>query len=271
MPRASFPPRGGAVVSDPRGREKVRAECPAAGGDAMKSLSQVLARRIAQLDLNYEELARRMDVSSVYISKIVQGKVVPSDDVIFKLCRALDLDLDRVVLMAHYEKAPDPVKPVFARCGRHAPAEFIGDARAFDNIELEPIGHGRPIPVVGLVPAGAFAPGEDGEFPAGVADAYVYTDQKARNLFAVRVVNDSMEPDFREGDVLIVNPNLEPRSGDFVIAKLKSDNEVTFKKLIRHDPIIILRPINSRYQDIVLNGPEEVELVGKVVERKTLF
>jgi len=237
----------------------------------MKSLSQVLARRIAQLDLNYEELARKMEVSAVYISKIIQGKVVPSDEIIYKLCRALDLDLARIVLMAHYEKAPEPVKPVFARLGRHSPDEFLGDARAFDNVEIEPIGHGRPVPVVGLVQAGAFAPGEDGEFPPGAADAFVYSDQKARNLFAVRVVNDSMEPDFREGDVLIVNPNLEAQSGDFVIAKLRENNEVTFKKLVRHDSIVILRPLNSRYHDIVLTGPEEVELVGKVVERKTLY
>jgi SOS-response transcriptional repressor LexA len=237
----------------------------------MKRLSQVLTRRMAELGLNYEELARQMEVSSVYISRIVQGKVVPSDDVIFKLCRALDLDLDRLVLLAHYEKAPDQVKPVFARLGRHSPAEFLGPVRAFDNVEVEAIGAGAPVPVVGLVQAGDFMPGEDGGFPAGAADAFVYTDQQARNLFAVRVVNDSMEPDFREGDVLIVNPNLEAKNGDFVIAKLRADNEVTFKKLVRHDRIIILRPLNSRYQDIVLQDPDEVELVGKVVERKTLY
>ena len=237
----------------------------------MKSLSQVLARRVAELGLNYEDLARLMEVSSVYISKIVQGKVVPSDEVIIKLCRALDLDLSRLVLLAHYEKAPDQVKPVFALLGRHSPGEFLGKVRSFDNVELEAIGAGSPVPVVGLVQAGEFMPGDDGGFPAGSADAFVYSDQKARNLFAVRVVNDSMEPDFREGDVLIVNPNLEARSGDFVIAKLRSDNEVTFKKLIRHDRIIILRPLNSRYQDIVLDDPDAVELVGKVVERKTLY
>ena len=236
----------------------------------MRSLSQVLARRLAELDLNYEELGRKMEVSSVYISKIVQGKVVPSDEVILKLCRALDLDLARLVLLAHYEKAPEAVKPVFARLG-HTPAEFLGQVRAFDNVEVEPIGNGRPVPVVGLVQAGAFMPGEDGGFPAGSADAFVYSDQKARNLFAVRVVHDSMEPDFREGDVLIVNPNLEAQSGDFVIAKLRRDNEVTFKKLVRHDRILILRPLNSRYPDMVFSDPDEVELVGKVVERKTLY
>ena len=237
----------------------------------MKSLSQVLARRMEEQDLNYEELARKIEVSAVYISKIVQGKVVPSDDVIFKLCRALELDLSRLVLLAHYEKAPEQVKPVFARLGRHSPGEFLGEVGSYDNVAIEPIGSGAPVPVVGLVQAGAFMPGDDGGFPAGSADAFVYSDQKARNLFAVRVVNDSMEPDFHEGDVLIVNPNLEAQSGDFVIAKLRADNEVTFKKLIRHDRLIILRPLNSRYQDIVLEDPDEVELVGKVVERKTLY
>ena len=232
---------------------------------------EVLARRLRERGWNYEELARKVGVSAVYVSKIVQGKVVPSDEVIAKLSSALELDLRRLVLLAHYEKAPAAVKPIFERLSAHQPGEFLGEVRSFDNVEVEPLGHGRPVPVVGLVQAGSFMPSDDGGFPAGSADAYVYTDQKGRNLFAVRVVNDSMEPDFHEGDVLIVNPNLEARNGDFVIAKLVEENEVTFKKLIRHGRLVILRPLNSRYQDIVLPDSRRVTLVGKVVERKTLY
>lgn len=234
------------------------------------NLSRILDRRMRELGLNYADLAARINKSSVYVSRIVQGRVVPSDEVLYLLCSALELDLARVVLLAHEEKAPSEVKPVFARLRRHGPEEFLGDVDSFDNLELSRLGRAAAVPVVGLVQAGAFSASEDGGFPAGAADAFVYTDQKARNLFAVRVINDSMEPEFHEGDVLIVNPNLTPQSGDYVIAKLPAENEATFKKLVVHDKLVILRPLNPRYADIVLDA-KKVELVGKVVERKTLF
>ncbi len=236
-----------------------------------KSFQKMLAHRMHRLRMTYEDLARAVGLSGVYVSKIVQGKVVPSDDVIHRLSEALDLPLDELILAAHYEKAPEAVKPIFERLSRHRPEEFMGDGAVMDNIELTGLGRGRPVPVVGMVRAGEFAATEDGEYPAGVADGYVYTDRKGENLFAVRVVNDSMEPVFHEGDVLVVNPNLEAGSGDYVIAKLMEDNEATFKKLVRHEGLVILRPLNPSYADIVVTDLARVALVGKVVERKTLL
>jgi SOS-response transcriptional repressor LexA len=238
---------------------------------------ELLGKELREQGWTYEDLARKVGVSGVYISDIVRGKKVPKDDVVLKLAQALELDLERLILLAHLEKAPGAVKPIFERLARHTPGEFMGEVSGFDNIELAALGHGRPVPVVGLVQAGAFMPSEDGEYPAGASDSVVYSDQKARNLFAVQVKNDSMEPEFREGDVLIVNPNLEARSGDYVIAKLTDDNEATFKKLVIHGGkgagkgLIILRPLNARYQDIVVTDPSRLQIVGKVVERKTLF
>ncbi|MCZ4058067.1 S24 family peptidase [Pantoea sp. LMR881] len=38
-----------------------------------------------------------------------------------------------------------------------------------------------------------------------------------------------MEPDFKEGDVIIVDPEIEPVPGEFVVAK-NGEHEATFKK-----------------------------------------
>ncbi len=37
--------------------------------------------------------------------------------------------------------------------------------------------------------------------------------------FALRVQGDSMEPIFREGDVIVVDPEVEPRNGDSVVVQ----------------------------------------------------
>ncbi len=239
-----------------------------------KGFRKVLHERLLDQRLTYEDLSRKIGVSGVYVGKIMQGKVVPSDEVIYKLSQALDLDLDHLVLLAHLEKAPEKVKPVFARLSQRG--ALLSAVDSYDNVEPDDLGPGRTIPVVGMVQAGEFSLAEDGDFPPGVADGYVYSDRKGRNLFAVRVTNDSMEPGFREGDMLVINPNLEARSGDYVIAKIKDENEATFKKLMIHQreqghELIILRPLNPQYQDIVISDPSTVEIIGKVVERKTLF
>lgn len=51
------------------------------------------------------------------------------------------------------------------------------------------------------------------------------------NTFALTVVGESMQPEFTKGDIIFVDPGLEPASGDYVIAK--NGEDATFKQLIR--------------------------------------
>jgi SOS-response transcriptional repressor LexA len=138
------------------------------------------------------------------------------------------------------------------------------------SLEIVSLGKPRTIPVVGLVHAGEFNLACDGNFPPGIADEYVVTDTPGRCLFGVRCQGDSMEPRFQAGDILIVNPELEPQVGDFVIIKI--DGEVVFKRLVRHDPALVqLKSLNPNYPDLVLTPEQPFRIIGKVVERKTLF
>lgn len=50
---------------------------------------------------------------------------------------------------------------------------------------------------------------------------YIMTDTDMSEFtFALRIEGDSMEPDFKEGDIIIVDPELEPIPGEFVVAKM---------------------------------------------------
>lgn len=67
-----------------------------------------------------------------------------------------------------------------------------------------------------------------------------------QRTFALRVQGDSMEPDFTAGMILIVEPELDPQNGDFVIAKNGSE-ETTFKQLVQDGADWYLKPLNPRY------------------------
>jgi len=225
----------------------------------MKKLSDTVSARMRALGLTYNEVAQRAGVSAVYVSGICRGKRVPSDEVAARLAKALDLSPHALVELARYAKAPAGVKPLYDQIAKE------------ENVGPVPLGHAQRIPVAGWVHAGKFASTEGVEVAGAGTEEWVYSDIRGRNLFALRVENDSMEPLFHAGDYLIVNPNLKPTTGDYVIAKLPSEGKATFKKLVEREGIIILRPLNPSYEDIVLTPEDEFEIIGKVVERKTIF
>jgi len=231
----------------------------------MGRLSGLLERQRKKKALNYRKIAEQVGISSVYISQVLRGKRIPKDNILVKLSEALGLDPAVVLKIAHYEKAPESARQ-FLEPSSRSRAE-----QKFDNVEPYPLGAGRRIPVLGWVQAGKFAPSATGDLSPESPDDYIYSDILGKNLFALKVENDSMEPLFHEGDIIIVNPNIKPKSGDYVIARLNREGEVTFKKLIIKDERVVLRPLNTQYDDIILKEDQDFEIIGKVVERKTIF
>jgi SOS-response transcriptional repressor LexA len=234
----------------------------------MKKLADLLDRKRKELRMNYRLLAEAVGVSSVYISQVLRGVRIPKDGILVKLSEALELPPGQVLKLAHYEKAPESARKFLEF---QPPGKGLPGAKRFDNVGPWELGPGKQIPVLGWVQAGKFAPSATGDIGPLNADDFVYSDTKGRNLFALEVKNDSMEPLFHSGDLLIVNPNLKAKSGDYVIVRVKGEGEVTFKKLLIKERHIILKPLNLKYDDIIIDDESQFEIIGKVVEKKTIF
>lgn len=99
-----------------------------------------------------------------------------------------------------------------------------------------PIGMPVEIPVVNAVAAGRPSEFTDLGYPARVADQYVRSaDVGDADAFAARVVGDSMEPQYKEGDVVIFSPAKVVRSGMDCFVRLERDQESTFKRVYFED------------------------------------
>lgn len=89
--------------------------------------------------------------------------------------------------------------------------------------------------------------------------------------FALSVKDDTMTTqtltshNFIEGDIIIINPNIEPQPGNFVIALLLKENELTFKKYIIDNGIKYLKPLNPQYP--LLNINDNVLISGVIASR----
>jgi SOS-response transcriptional repressor LexA len=84
-------------------------------------------------------------------------------------------------------------------------------------------------------------------------------------VFALRVLGDSMLPEFAEGDIVIVEPDGLVRDGSFVLAN--PNGEWTFRQLARQAVGWALRPLNPAYarQELV-----DLDTVRGVVIQKAV-
>jgi SOS-response transcriptional repressor LexA len=74
-----------------------------------------------------------------------------------------------------------------------------------------------------------------------------------------------MEPEFRAGDIIVIEPSKAHKDGSYVIAKKGKD--VFFRQIIKEGDWL-LKPCNKRY-DIVLLG--DYQIVGVVVEKSKMY
>jgi SOS-response transcriptional repressor LexA len=133
----------------------------------------------------------------------------------------------------------------------------------------------HPIPVISYIQAGRLKEISD-PYPPGAGFAVEYTgDDVSRWTFALEIEGESMLPDFKEGDRVIIDPELAPNPGDFVVAK-NSNEEATFKryKLRGRDQsgndVFDLEPLNPVYPTL-RSDIEHLEIIGVMVERRQRF
>lgn len=97
----------------------------------------------------------------------------------------------------------------------------------------------------------------------------VNVDVRAQT-FAWRVKGDSMIGDtvnsFPEGSVLIVEPDMEATTGDFVLVK-SADGEIIFKQLVKDAGEYYLKPLNPRYPLKPLGGHDIIGVVREFSKR----
>jgi len=139
------------------------------------------------------------------------------------------------------------------------------------NVSSVPLGVNR-IPLISYAQAGAWTE-ENDSFSAGDASEWLLTDLKpSTNTFALQIKGDSMLPDFKPGDRVIIDPAVAPLPGDFVVAK-NGNNEATFKKYrprgtdTSEKLVFELVPLNDDFPSI-RSDVANVVIIGTMIEHR---
>ena len=123
----------------------------------------------------------------------------------------------------------------------------------------------RGVPLLGFAEAGAGGYFDDGGFPAGAGwDEIAFPAVDDTHAYALEVSGQSMEPAYRDGDVILVSPAAPTRRGDRVVVKTR-DGEVMAKELKRSTAKSIeLKSLNAQHPDRTI-ATEDVLWVARIL------
>jgi repressor LexA len=252
------------------------------------SLGQIIRSKREQLDLTLDEVSNKVGYSKPYLSTIETGKVKnpPSDDLLTRLERVLKFESGQLLHIAHMERMPSDVRGIYEsqeaenqklrqlvqrlaqKKAKSSEVHALLRKTKPDKVGKPALAAGRLIPIINKVSAGYPVEFNDLDYPVGIADDYVRCpDLHDPNAFAVRVVGDSMEPRFREGDIVIFSPALEVQNGDDCFVRFTNPHETTFKRVFfEKQNRVRLQPRNERYSPTVVEG-ERIDGIYRAVIR----
>lgn len=81
--------------------------------------------------------------------------------------------------------------------------------------------------------------------------------------FALRVLGDSMEPEFKDGCIIIIDPAGVIEHGKYVIAEI--DGEYIFRQFMQVEEKCYLKPLNDGYKTMEIDG---IGVVRGVITQK---
>ena len=108
----------------------------------------------------------------------------------------------------------------------------------------------RRVPLIGLAQAGGEGYFDDGGYPVGGGwDEVSLPEIADANAYALEISGESMEPVFRDGDLVIVSPSAPIRRGDRVVVRTVA-GEVMAKQLARRSARRVeLKSLNPEHRD----------------------
>ena len=195
-----------------------------------------IGKRIANLREEYGwkqyALAQKMDLNPAALNKIENGKRSIKEEEISKVAQIFGISTDTLLGV----NTPRP---------------------------------GNRIPILGTVVAGQ---------PAYAAENIVgweeVTDKMSMQgkLFALKVKGSSMEPEFKEGDIVIVREQPDIESGDIAVVLINGD-EATLKKVKKDPNGLFLYAFNQAVYEPHFYSNNDIEtlpvrIVGRVIENR---
>lgn len=193
--------------------------------DSKNIFSLNLKRIMSKQNKNQNDVIKDLEIKQSTFSDWYLGKRIPRMNVIFQLAEYFKVDIRDLIDEPKLNRGNRI--PIFSKIPAGIPIELIEDV--IDYEELDP---------------------------------KMFTGDK--EYFGVKVSGDSMYPEYRDGDVLIVQKINDCESGQDCIVMING-NDGTFKRVKKTEEGVILQPLNPNYEIKFYSNKEIEELPIKII------
>lgn len=203
------------------------------------------------------DLANKTKISKAQICNYLKGTYKAKQDKLYIIAKALDVS--EAWLMGY---DVDMDREWFPDNKEDLTNITIDNARYIETTTKT-----VKIPILGKVPAGV--PIEAIEDIIGYEEIPASMLRDGNNYFSLKIDGDSMYPDYKTGDIIIIRQQSDCNSGDDCVVMVNGDDS-TFKRVVKQEKSIILKPLNNEYEPYYFDEYEimtkPVKIIGVAVE-----
>jgi SOS-response transcriptional repressor LexA len=120
----------------------------------------------------------------------------------------------------------------------------------------------KKVPLINWVQAGCWAVMDD-DFETD--NYYPCPENHSEHTFALTVVGESMSPEFTPGEIIFVDPEVEARSGSYVVVRQNGNSEATFKQLMFDENKKYLKALNPNWPNPIIEMLSDAVICGVVI------
>lgn len=210
----------------------------------MKNLAQRIREARLAKGLDQAKLAAKLDIATRTLQRWEQGEQVPDSHYLMRLSKATG------------------VAPHWLLTGE---GQQYAKTYAESKVLPLPVNQYKKLKLISL-PLLSSVPGGAPKFvfhPDYVEKYITVDDVNDPNAFALEVKGNSMAPRIEDGDIIVVSPKLEGKSGDICVVRV--NDEDTVKRVKLENEFVHLIPLNPEYEPMAIRK-RDVAFMWRVVK-----
>ncbi|MCX6133147.1 MAG: XRE family transcriptional regulator [Ignavibacteriales bacterium] len=211
-------------------------------------MKHTIAQRIRQArtekEMDQAKLAAKLDVAVRTVQRWEKGEQVPDSNYLMRIAKVTGVAPHWLLAGAGemYATSQGESKIIPLPTSRYKRVELVS------------------LPLLSSVPGGA----PSLMFHPDYVEKYITVDDiKDSNAFALEVKGNSMAPRIEDGDIIVVSPKLESRTGDICVVRINEED--TVKRVKIEDQFIHLIPLNQEYEPMAVRK-KDVSFMWRVVK-----
>jgi SOS-response transcriptional repressor LexA len=209
-----------------------------------QSIAQRIRQARTQKEMDQAKLAAKLDVATRTVQRWEKGEQVPDSNYLMRVAKVTGV-APHWLLTGNgemYPMSPAESKVIPLPTSRYKRVDLIS------------------LPLLSSVPGGA----PSLMFHPDYVEKYITVDDiKDTNAFALEVKGNSMAPRIEDGDIIVVSPKLEARTGDICVVRVNEED--TVKRVKIEDQFVHLIPLNPEYEPMAVRK-RDVSFVWRVVK-----